>query len=229
MLQRLQLISTNTSSVSNLLVLALFLGLSAGLFEECARYLSFRFWAVEARSWGQGLMMGAGHGGSEAIIVGVLVGLNYLVMARMRNGALLATIPDSQLPLVKSQIEALFSAPWHLILLGAAERLFALCFHLAASLLVLEAIARGRARWLAAAIAWHTLLNALGVIAISLWNAYATEVILGVMAALSLGIVFLLRTPEPTISEPGPLPALAPLEPVEVDVGAEALEKSRYH
>ncbi len=56
---------------------AIFLGLSAGLFEEGARYLMYRYWTKEARWWGQGVLLGAGHGGAEAIILGVLVILTY--------------------------------------------------------------------------------------------------------------------------------------------------------
>lgn len=228
-LNRFELISLDTSRLPNLLLLALFLGLSAGLFEESARYLTLRFWAVKARSWGQGLMLGAGHGGIEAMIVGTVVAVNYLLLARMRGGALLSTIPENQLPLVTAQIEALFSAPWHLILLGAAERLFALCFHLAAALLVLEAVNTGKGRWYLAAVGWHTLLNATAVIAIELTDAYVTELFLGVLAALSLVIIFRLKRPEPVTSEPGALPPLLPHVPETIEVTPEALEKSRYY
>lgn len=59
---------------SSLLVLSIFLGLSAGIFEGVARYLTFRFWAREARSWGQGLMVGMGHGGVvwSELVLGIL-------------------------------------------------------------------------------------------------------------------------------------------------------------
>src|SRR5512146_2676712 len=52
---------------------AVFLGLSAGLFEELARAGVYRWWADDARSWRKGVLLGAGHGGVEAIILGALV------------------------------------------------------------------------------------------------------------------------------------------------------------
>jgi uncharacterized membrane protein YhfC len=55
---------------------AVFGGLSAGIFEEVARHLMYRFWVKEARWWGEGVLLGAGHAGAEAIILGGLVLVN---------------------------------------------------------------------------------------------------------------------------------------------------------
>src|SRR3972149_48142 len=41
---------------------ALLLGLSAGVFEEGARWLAYRFWIRRARTWPQGLAFGSGGG-----------------------------------------------------------------------------------------------------------------------------------------------------------------------
>src|SRR5215212_5914038 len=51
---------------------AVILGLSAGVCEEVARYLVYRYWLKDARHWRQALMFGAGHGGIEAILLGGL-------------------------------------------------------------------------------------------------------------------------------------------------------------
>jgi uncharacterized membrane protein YhfC len=227
-LQRLKLLPSDTSQLPNLVFLALFLGLSAGIFEEGARYLTFRYWAVQARSWGRGLMLGAGHGGVEAMLLGIVVGFNYLILARMRQGALLSLVPEGQLPMVQAQIAAVFSVPWHLVLLGAVERLFALCFHLSASLLVMQVFIRRHIRWLFVAVLWHSLLNAVSVFAVVTWNAYITELIVGVMALASLGIVFWLRRPEPTEPDLIPLPLPGPLPPLDLELTEQAIEESRY-
>src|SRR3989304_2351368 len=52
--------------------LALMLGLSAGFFEEGARYLVYRTWLRKERSWREALLFGAGHGGLESLLVGLL-------------------------------------------------------------------------------------------------------------------------------------------------------------
>lgn len=227
-LQRSEFIPSDTSVRADLIILALFLGLSAGVFEETARYLTYRYWAEKARSWGQGLMLGVGHGGIEAMLVGVLVAANYVILSRMRSGSLLHLVPEDQLPLVRAQIEAVFTAPWHLIILGGIERVFALCFHLSASLMVMQTFVSGRMRWLFASILWHTLLNALAVFASVAWGPYVTEAVIGAVALLSLGIVFWLRRPEPVEPELAPLPQPEPVRPVDLEVTPEMLDKSRY-
>lgn len=214
--------------VTNLIIVSLFLGLSAGVFEEGARYLTYRYWAKDARTWGRGLMLGAGHGGVEAIILGVLGAIQFVALATMRSSGLLEQIPPEQLPLVEAQIEALFGTPLHLALLGAVERLFAMTAHLALSLMVMQVFTRGRIRWLLAAILWHTLLNAVAVFAINTWSAVVTEALIGVVAVLSLGIIFWLREPEPEELELEPLPEAGPAPPLEAKVTEESLERSRY-
>ena len=58
--QQAGLLPDVSNGVGNLVITAVFLGLSAGVFEEGARTLTYRFWAKEARTWKTGLMLGAG-------------------------------------------------------------------------------------------------------------------------------------------------------------------------
>ena len=228
-LNKLQLIPTDTSVMLNLVVMSLFLGLSAGVFEEGARYLTYRFWTKDARSWGAGLMLGVGHGGIEAILVGVTVGLNALILGAISLGFWQEMIPPAQTDLVQTQIAAMQAAPWYLVQLGAAERAFAISVHLALSLLVMQVFVRGRIRWLLAAIGWHALFNAAAVFTQITWeNPYLTEGVLAVMALISLGIVFALKAPEPVEPEPEPLTAVGPAAPQEIPATDEALERSKY-
>ena len=227
-LQRWELVPTDTAVLSSLIIYALFLGLSAGIFEEGARYLTYRFWAKDARSWGKGLMLGAGHGGIEAILLGLSGIINVGALALIQQGLLVDAIPPERADLVQQQITAVFSTPLPAILLGAAERLFALCAHLAMSLLVMQVFIRGQIRWLFASILWHTLLNATAVIAIVTWNAYVTEAIIGLFALSSIAIIFRLRTPEPVEPELEPLPELKPLQAVGIKETADQLERSKF-
>lgn len=218
----------------NLLVVALFGGLSAGFFEEVARYLAYRFWARDALSWGGGLMLGAGHGGVEAILLGLLASVNVGFLFGFRHGYFTGIIPADALPLVQEQVTALFSAPIYLTLLGAAERLFALCVHLALSLLVMQVFKRGRSYWLLLAIGWHALLDATAVFGVTAWGIEVTEALVGLFALLSLGIIWRLHE-RPVEPEEGDRPMSAKELPpqgkanIEVDISAEKLEESRYH
>lgn len=218
-------------SATNLPLYALFLGLSAGTFEGVARYLTFRFWARDARSWGQGLMVGAGHGGIEAILLGALGMINFVILLGLKNGrfqGIMAALPAEQLPLLDQQIEATFGIPAWLALFGALERVFALLLHLAASLLVMQVFVRGQHRWLLAAIGWHALIDGVLVYIFALFGAVWAEVVLGGMSLISLAIIFWLRAPEPTAVPLEPLPELKPLQPASRISTSEVLERSKY-
>jgi len=227
-LQKLQLLPTDTAVLSNLIILSLFLGLSAGVFEEGARYLTYRFWATDARSWGAGLMLGAGHGGVESIIIGLSLGVNAVVLAIMSQGGLQGLVPPEQMSLINDQVTAMLAAPLPLIMLGPLERAFAICSHLALSLLVMQVFVRQQIGWLFLAILWHTLLDATAVFASATWSPYVTEALIGLFALASLGIIFWLRTPEPVEPEPVPLPLAAPIVPPDGVGSQESLEKSKY-
>ena len=226
------------ASRRNLLLVAAFAGLSAGFFEEVARYLAYRFWARDARSWGAGLMMGAGHGGIEAILVGLVAAVNVGFLFGFRHGYFTGIIPAEALPLVQEQVTALFSAPLYQTVLGAVERLFALCVHLSLSLLVMQVFTRGRVLWLLLAIGWHALLDAVAVFAVGTWGIVTTEGLIGVLALLSVGIIWRLYEPaglEPEGERLTPVrteaqrdvPADVPVD-VAAEIPEEKLDESRY-
>lgn len=177
---------------------AVFLGLMAGLSEELARYVVYRRFLPTARTWKQALVFGAGHGGIEAIIVGVLAGLTVMQMIVMRDADLSTLgIPAEQLPLVQKQVSDFWASPWYAGLLGAVERVFAIGFHLSASVLVLQAITRKNLVWLGAAIFWHALLNGVALVAVGTVGIYWAEALVGLGALISLGIIYALRDREP--------------------------------
>jgi uncharacterized membrane protein YhfC len=213
-------------------------GLSAGLFEECARYLAYRSWAKNARSWSQGILLGAGHGGSEAILLGALVLYTFFYMLAIRGQDLSVLVPTEQLELARQQVSAYWNAPWGLTLLGAVERALTIPFHIACSVLVLQVFRRKQIGWLFLAIAYHALVDAAlpGFAAAKLmpypWGAYALEGLLALTVPLDLLIIFGLRRgePEPAQAELPPLPpSSSALNLGEVPETAEALENSRYN
>jgi uncharacterized membrane protein YhfC len=210
----------------------IFLGLSAGIFEESARYLMYRFWAKDARSWGKSLMTGAGHGaGGEAIVfVGSILVINFLVMVAYRNSDLSSLVSPDQLQMLEQQVEAYWSVPWYDSLLPAAERILAIILHLSLSVLVLQVFTRGQVYWLGLAIFWHALANAVALYAAMTWSIYHSEAALGVIALFSLGIIFALRTPEPpeSLQTDAPPPPPGPLSRVEIEDEGERLDDSRF-
>jgi uncharacterized membrane protein YhfC len=177
-------------------VLAVTLGVSAGLFEEIARYLVYRYWITSARNWRDAVMFGAGHGGGEAIILGVLAAVstvNLLVLSG-RDLTALGLSPE-QLTALRAQLEAFQNAPWYVTLLGAVERVFAMTFHIAAAVLVLQVFRRRNAMWLVAAVVWHATLNAVAITVQTLAGPLWAEVALGGLTLFSVAIIYGLREP----------------------------------
>ena len=221
------------SERSALLITAVALGLSAGVFEEVGRYLAYRWPAKDARSWRKGVLMGAGHGGIEAVILGGLVLLAYTQLVALRDSDLISRVPQEQLALLQNQIQIYWSLPWYDTLLGALERFFTLFFHISASVIVLQVFLRRQIRWLWVAILWHAILDAAAVYAISTWGTYAAEALIGVSALLSLGIILALRSPEPLEEEPAPpapLPELVnPQHLEQVEITPAKLDDTRYN
>jgi uncharacterized membrane protein YhfC len=217
-----------------LLLYALTFGLSAGVFEEVARYLVYRIWLRESRTKWDGLMFGAGHGGLESILLGGLAGFALFQAIAYRGADLSTLVPVDQLDLAQAQLEAYWAAPWYAVLLSAAERLFALCFHLSASLLVLQTFVRRNPTWLALAIGWHALLDTVVVVALVTWGAYVAEGFVGLIALLSLGIIYALWRREGEEQEAPSLPpgdrkkrTREPNIALE-EVSEERLQDSRY-
>lgn len=190
------------------------LGLTSGLCEEIARYLSFRFWAKDARSWRSAMVFGAGHGGIEAIIVGVITLIAFVQLVGLQSTDL-TTLPitPEQLAQLQRQITDYWSAPWYATQLGAVERVFAMSNHLMLSVLVMQAFLRRNGWWLLAAIMWHAALNAMAVLIVGVYGIYWTEAVIGLFALVSLGAAWALRsTDEPRDSGPS-APLASPLAP----------------
>lgn len=147
-----------------LAISALGLGLAAGVFEEAARWLSYRFWVRSARSWRQGVVFGVGHGGVEALLVGLASAATLIQLAALRGQDLAAIVPPDQLSLATAQVEAYWALPAWASLFALAERVSALVIQLSLSVLVLQAFVRkGRGWWLLAAVGWHALIDAVAV------------------------------------------------------------------
>lgn len=208
---------------------ALFLGLSAGLFEELSRYAMFRWWAKDARCWQSGLLTGAGHGGIEAIILGVLVLYTFIQLVALRHADLAALVPTDKLALAQQQVTQYWSLPWAVALTGALERLFAIPCHLAMALLVMQTFTRRGWYWVGLAVLYHASLNAGAVLGLIYLGAYWAEAVIGAFAVLSLGVIVALRQASPPQLEPArPLSASINFTPQPLAETLENLENTRY-
>ncbi|RPI24703.1 MAG: YhfC family intramembrane metalloprotease [Chloroflexota bacterium] len=215
---------------------AVFLGLSAGLWEELSRYAMFRWWAKDARSWGKAVLTGAGHGGIEALLFGTgAILLTYFNMVALRGVDLSTVVPPAQVALAQQQVAAYWNASWLASLLPFIERVFAMVVQISLAVIVAQTFIRRQWFWLWLAVLWHAIIDGIGVYILYTYGAqgnmvYIIEGIVGLIALISLGIIFALRSPEPPEE---PSPEQAPIQPVdvtglEVKVTDENLEGTKY-
>jgi uncharacterized membrane protein YhfC len=204
------------SPTTQLIFNAVFLGLSAGIFEEGMRYLVLRWWAKDVRSWRKGVLFGTGHGGVEAIILGAFVLYGFFQMAALRNTDLSKVIPANQIALVQIQVTTYWNLTWYGSLLGALERFFAIPTQIVLAVMVMQAFTRKHMHWLFLAIGYHALSDASAIISVKYLGTYWTEAIICGFAILSVILIFKLRQPEPALEIPpaGPDPVLSTPEPV---------------
>jgi len=110
------------------------LALSAGVFEECGRYLFLKL--GKSRRLSEGVSFGFGHGGIEAVL---LVGLNAAAMMFR-----------------PSVIE---SVALTVMLLASAERIFAIAAHVGLSVIVLTSTQKRKGAFLLLAVALHGAMD----------------------------------------------------------------------
>ncbi len=184
---------------------ALYLGLSAALFEEIGRLLGFTFALKKNRFWIDAFAFGVGHASAEAIsLVGITNINNYLIAEAINNGTadtILASIPKEQADLIVAQ---LLDAQFFNIILGGIERVFTLFIHIGLTILVLRTVKKKNPIYLILAIILHTLINMAVVILPQVYGyeIYEVEIYLaGVAVVFYFFIVFSRRLIDPKLKK----------------------------
>ncbi|MFZ5879393.1 MAG: YhfC family glutamic-type intramembrane protease [Chloroflexota bacterium] len=191
---------------------AVVLGLLAGIFEETARYILYKFVLRKASTWNEGVLVGVGHGGVEAVITGVLVAVTVVSMMVYKNmdPASIPGMQPDQAALMQQQVAAFWSTPVYMAFMGLIERVSAVSLHLSLSVMVLYSIVAKKPLWFWAALLWHAVVDAAAVFLIQKISVVGLEAVVAVMALFSLGIMFHLRGKFPSPVEPLPEPEVLP-------------------
>ncbi|ESU73370.1 membrane protein, partial [Geobacillus thermopakistaniensis] len=182
----------------------LYAALAAGVFEELGRYVGFRWLLKQHRGYGDGLSFGLGHGGTEAVLLGVVGAVNVIVLASLiQSGSFDKTIapslPAGQAELIKEQV---LHTPFAMYVLGGLERLFALTVHVALSLLVLLGVRQRQFRYVLYAILLHTAMDVLP----ALYQAKVVKniwVVEGVLLIWAVAAVSFIRRIKPAFEQGG--------------------------
>ncbi len=147
-------------------LLALFLGLTAGLVEEGGRWISMRFLVRPRMNIKNAVAFGVGHGGFEAIfLVGLAYITNLISSLAINNGTFETTLAPQLGATAETMKSLLIETPPYHFGLSGVERVFAITIHIAFSVFVYLGVRDGKAGMFWLAVGLHTLVNTVGVLA----------------------------------------------------------------
>ncbi|MGL4989543.1 MAG: YhfC family intramembrane metalloprotease [Sarcina sp.] len=169
----------------------LFSSFTAGLFEEVGRYIGFKMIEKKSLGFKDAIAFGLGHGGVEAmLIVGILNVQNLLLYLFSKD----IIKGEMFLGFTKETITGIFSDT-SIFLLSASgiERIFAMIFHIVATIVVLYGVRAGTKKYLFLAIGLHTIFNFVGVTVTSIGGVILGELSFLVMTIILVFIALKIR------------------------------------
>ena len=180
----------------NTLLYALYGGAAAALFEETGRIFAAKTFLRKCSDVPNAYMYGAGHGGVEALYVGVITQISNLSLAATINagkaGELLSTVSGAQRDAALQQLRALCQSESSLFFLAGLERVLAIALHIALSLILFRGLREKKTGLVVLCYALHFALDAILVLVNSAFGAYAAEafclVATGLIVLLALRI-----------------------------------------
>lgn len=142
--------------------------LAAGVFEETGRFVVCKFLMKKRSDNANAVMLGLGHGGTEAIILVGFSAISSLITAIMVNSmgfdqfAQLAGANTPELvELLNTQLQSLQAINIQIVLLTLFERIVAMTVHVSLSVIVMKSVyAKGKPWLYPAAVLFHALFDA---------------------------------------------------------------------
>lgn len=150
-------LATAKNITEGMFLYSLIVSISAGFFEESARYLVFKNLKVfeQNKNWNSSIMYALGHHGMETIIVGFGLLVTFLVVTYKPD-----VLTDPQL---LEQSKSVIELGFWVKMGNAFERLFVgLIIHACFSCLVMLSVALSEKKYLLIAIGWHFLHDLIG-------------------------------------------------------------------
>ena len=185
-------------------LLALAAGLFPGVFEETGRLVAYKTVLRNRKNRETSISHGIGHGGFEVMYILGATYITYLAYAVMINTGAYGALVDQAAALAPAQADALITLADQLakltladVGLGLMERVFAVLFHVGASILVFYACRDQKRFWLyPLAVLIHTVMDfiaALYTLGVSVMSTWTLEGIIAAFGVLTFcGAYFLL-------------------------------------
>ncbi|MEG1846724.1 MAG: YhfC family glutamic-type intramembrane protease [Oscillospiraceae bacterium] len=176
-------------SVNHPVLYCLFLGLSAGVFEETARFIFLKGFFKKGLRFGDGIAFGIGHGGIEVILITVISLINTLVCVfAINNGTLNSLMASSPQAQIDSTSMALYNLSELSIFMGVVERISAMAMHIGMTMIIVVGINKSKSfLYLLAAIFVHCIIDTLcGILPMLGINGWLLE---GVLAIFAIALI----------------------------------------
>ena len=162
----------------NMWLYALYGGAAAALFEETGRIFAAKTFLRRRNDPENAFMYGAGHGGVEALYIGVVTQISNLSLAATINagkaGELLSTLSGAQYDAAAEQLKALCGESPAFFLAGY-ERLLAIAVHICLSLILFRGLREGRGALVVLSYVLHFALDFILVLINSSFGAIPAE------------------------------------------------------
>lgn len=185
---------TSEFLLSNPVFYMLYGGLMAGIFEETARLIAFKF-LIKDRKGTTPIAYGVGHGGIEAILIGGISAINTISYSVLINNGKFQTLMESagvSTEIINQTFNQLANSSSIYWLMPGIERMIAMVIQISLSVLVFYAVKERKYIFFFVAILCHALIDfpaALYQVGV-LRNIYIVEVITLILAIVLATLVF---------------------------------------
>lgn len=153
--------TTSEFLLSTPIAYMLYGGLMAGVFEETARLISFKY-LIKDRNDINAITYGVGHGGIEAILVGGISSLNAIIYSVLINKGGFQSVMEGALvskDVISATQNQFVNTSSYIWLMTGNERIIAMIIHISLSVLVCYAVKERKYIYYGIAILVHAVIN----------------------------------------------------------------------
>ncbi len=139
--------------------------LTAGVFEECGRYVVLKYVLKKNRTPENAVLYGIGHGGIEILTIVLPAMITYLAVAALfssgntENALNALKITEETASAALPSVRAAAAFDFALMAMNVVERLFAMLLHIGLTVIVFYGVVRPQKACLPAAILLHMLMD----------------------------------------------------------------------
>jgi uncharacterized membrane protein YhfC len=157
-------LNTTTSSffADSAIAYAIYGALAAGIFEETARYISYKFFLKNNRNFLDGISYGLGHGGIESILIGGIASFGAITNSILINsGKFTSSLEQAGISSgqINEVIDSYVNTPLFQWATPGLERILALGIQIGLSIIVLYGVKERKTIYYFIAIVLHAVID----------------------------------------------------------------------